>query len=81
MRSIDFDIPILYGGAKKPINLQNEEELGEANERALQRAKEKAFSIGQPIILGLKGKIVAEYADGSRFLIIGDEISDIPYEG
>jgi hypothetical protein len=79
MKTNQLEIPILYGGAKVPFHLQNEEEKKQADLKALERAKEKAFSRGLPIILGTNGKIIAEYSNGKRFLVVGGEITNIPY--
>lgn len=59
-------IPVLlnYGGATKPLNEMNEEELQAARDSIVRRAKEKAFSKGLPIYYALESKLVAEYADG-----------------
>jgi len=40
------------------------EELEQAAQSILRRAKEKAFSKGLPIYFGKDGKVMAEYADG-----------------
>jgi hypothetical protein len=75
-----IEIPILYGGAKVPFHLQNEEEKKQANQKTIERAKEKAFSRGLPIIWGKNGKIVAEYANGNKVMVIDGEITTIPYD-
>lgn len=76
----EFEMPILYGGAKVPFHLQNEVEQKEADLKTLERAKEKAFSRGLPIIWGKNGKVVAEYANGNKYLVINGEIDSMPYE-
>jgi hypothetical protein len=75
-----IEIPILYGGAKVPFQLQNEEEKKHANLRIMERAKEKAFSRGLPIIWGKNGSVVAEYANGNKVLVIDGAITNLPYE-
>ena len=59
--------PILlrYGGAQKSIFEMNTEELEQAANSILRRAKEKAFSKGLPIYFSKDGKVYAEYADGN----------------
>lgn len=81
MNTETTEIPILYGGAKVPFQLQNEEEKKQANLRTMERAKEKAFSRGLPIIWGKNGLVVAEYANGNKVLVIDGEITDCLYEG
>ena len=58
--------PVLlnYGGAKKFIADMNEEELEEARQAIMRRAREKAFSKGLPIYYQLNDLLVAEYPDG-----------------
>jgi hypothetical protein len=53
-----------YGGAKKSTFDMSFEELEQAAQSILRRAKEKAFSKGQPIYYSKDGKVMAEYADG-----------------
>jgi hypothetical protein len=57
-------IYLRYGGAKKSSFEMTKEELEQAAESILARAKEKAFSKGLPIIFGKDGKVFAEYPDG-----------------
>ena len=76
-----IEIPILYGGAKVPFQLQNEEEKKQSELKTIERAKEKAFSRGMPIIWGKNGSVVAEYANGNKVLVIDGTITDYPYEG
>ena len=59
--------PILlrYGGAQKSIFEMNTEELEQAANSILRRAKEKSFSKGLPIYFSKDGKVYAEYADGN----------------
>ncbi len=73
------EFKVLYGGAKVPFHLRNEEQEKIASQEKLARAKERAFSRGLPIIWGKNGKVVAEYANGDTFLIINGEISNILY--
>ena len=81
MNTETTEIPILYGGAKVPFQLQSEEEKKQANLRTMERVKEKAFSRGLPIIWGRNGLVVAEYANGNKVLVIDGKITDCPYEG
>jgi hypothetical protein len=53
-----------YGGAKKSTFDMSSEELEQAAQSILRRAKEKAFSKGLPIYFGKDGKLMAEYPDG-----------------
>jgi hypothetical protein len=58
--------PVLlnYGGAKKFIADMDADELEEARQSIMRRAREKAFSKGLPIYYRLNGSLVAEYPDG-----------------
>ena len=53
-----------YGGAKKSTFDMTPDELEQAAQSILRRAKEKAFSKGLPIYFGRDGKVMAEYPDG-----------------
>ena len=53
-----------YGGAKKSAFEMNDEELEQAAQSILRRAKESAFSKGLPIYFSKDGKVMAEYSDG-----------------
>ena len=53
-----------YGGAKKSTFDMSSEELEQAAQSILRRAKEKAFSKGLPIYFGKDGKLMAEFPDG-----------------
>ena len=53
-----------YGGAKKSAFEMNDEELEQAAQSILRRAKENAFSKGLPIYYSKDGKVMAEYSDG-----------------
>lgn len=57
-------ILLRYGGAKKSSFEMTKEELEQAAESTIRRAKEKAFSRGRPIYFGKGGKVFAEYPDG-----------------
>ena len=57
-------IYLRYGLAKKSSFEMTKEELEQAAESILRRAKEKAFSKGLPICYGRNGKVLAEYPDG-----------------
>ncbi|MCU0346538.1 MAG: hypothetical protein MUC59_06330 [Saprospiraceae bacterium] len=65
---IKKDITLLYGIAEKSIFSMTAEERKAAASIALQRAKEAAFTRGLPIIILEKGKVIAEYANGNRFV-------------
>lgn len=53
-----------YGGAKKSTFEMSREELEQAADNILRRAKEKAFSKGLPIHFMRDGMLMAEYPDG-----------------
>lgn len=53
-----------YGGAKKSTFDMNSDELEQAAQSILRRAKEKAFSKGLPIYFSKDGKLMAEFSDG-----------------
>ncbi len=61
-------ILLLYGLAKKSYFDMNDEERYEASKAASERAKEAAFTRGLPIIYGENGLVIAEYANGKRFV-------------
>jgi hypothetical protein len=67
------DFTLLYGGATKPAYLMTPEEYKEAAQRVVNRAKEKAFSRGLPIYYSVNGLVIAEFADGKKFEVEGDE--------
>lgn len=74
------DIYLMYGLAKKPFAEMSPEERSEASLKALERAKEAAFTRGLPIIYGENGFVIAEYMDGKRFIREnGEDIK--PYYG
>jgi hypothetical protein len=64
METKSVPIFLRYGGAKKPTFEMSHNELEQAAESILRRAKEKAFSKGRPIIFGEGDKVLAEYPDG-----------------
>lgn len=73
-------ILLLYGLAKKSYFDMNDEERFEASKAASERAKEAAFTRGLPIIYGENGLVIAEYANGQRF--VHENGKDIrPYHG
>ena len=76
----DSQINILFGGAALPLHLQSSEQLKASSTEKLKRVKEKAFMRGLPIIWGENGKIIAEFANGNKFLVIEGNISNTPYE-
>ena len=53
-----------YGGAKKSTFEMTGEELEQAAQNILRRAKEKAFSKGLPIHFMRDGALMAEHPDG-----------------
>lgn len=59
-------VPIFlrYGGAEKLTSEMTDEELKQVAASILNRAKEKAFSKGRPIIFSKQGKVFAEWPDG-----------------
>ena len=64
MQTESTPIFLRYGGAEKDTSEMNQIELGEAAASIRRRAKEKAFSKGQPIIFGRNGKVFEEWPDG-----------------
>ena len=62
------DVVLLYGIAPKSCFDMNEIEKQKASAIALERAKEAAFTRGLPIIYGENGIVIAEYADGKKFV-------------
>lgn len=74
------EIRLQYGMAKKSYFEMNEMERKEVARLALEKAKFDAFSRGLPIIFSIDGLIIAEYANGERFIREnGKDI--IPYDG
>jgi len=53
-----------YGGAEKSTFEMSSEELEQAAQSILRRAKEKAFSKGRPIHFMKDGIVMSEYPDG-----------------
>lgn len=64
MQMQETPIFLRYGGAEKDTSEMNQEELVRAAVSIRRRAKEKAFSKGQPIIFGRGGKVFEEWPDG-----------------
>ena len=62
--------PILlqYGIAEKSYFDMTVDERKEVAALVFERAKEAAFTRGLPIIYGENGYVIAEYADGRRFI-------------
>ena len=58
--------PILvrYGGAEKSIFEMDQEEVQQAADSIVRRAKEQAFSKGLPIYFSKGGVLMAEFPDG-----------------
>lgn len=74
------EITMLYGIAEKSYFDMNAEERKEVAVKALERAKEAAYSRGLPIIYGENGLVIAEYVNGKRF--IRENGKDVkPYHG
>lgn len=73
-------LSLLYGIAEKSYFDMTDKEREEASDKGFERAKEVAFTRGLPIIYGENGFVIAEYADGRRF--IREDGEDIkPYYG
>lgn len=62
------NILLLYGLAKKSYFDMNDDERAVATKLASDRAREAAFVRGLPIIYGENGLVIAEYANGQRFV-------------
>ena len=74
------EILLLYGLAKKSYFDMDDEERYQASKAASERAREAAFTRGLPIIYGENGLVIAEYANGHRFVYAnGKDIR--PYHG
>jgi hypothetical protein len=73
-------IKLLYGGAKTPYHLMSAAEKEQAATEIVQRAKEKAFSRGLPIYYALGERVIAEFADGRRFVVEDQQLAR-PYDG
>ena len=68
------------GLPKKSYFDMDDEERYQASKAASERAKEAAFTRGLPIIYGENGLVIAEYANGHRFVHAnGKDIQ--PYHG
>ena len=67
------DFTLLYGGAAKFSFEMTPEEYKEAAQRVVNRVKEKAFSRGLPIYYSVDGLVIAEFADGKKFVVENDE--------
>lgn len=74
------NILLLYGLAKKSYFDMNDDERAVATKAASDRAKEAAFTRGLPIIYGENGLVIAEYANGQRF-VYEDGKNVRPYHG
>jgi hypothetical protein len=61
-----------YGGAKKSTFDMNQEELEEAAQSILRRARETAFSRGLPIYFSKDKKLMAEYPNGHIEVVKND---------
>ena len=79
-KDLSAEYTLLYGIAEKSIFEMDDTERILAATKALDRAKEAAFTRGLPIIYGLDDYVIAEYADGSRFIHVnGRDVR--PYYG
>ena len=74
--------PILlqYGIAEKSYFDMTTDERQQVAALVFERAKEAAFTRGLPIIYGENGYVIAEYADGRRFIRENSKDSR-PYNG
>jgi hypothetical protein len=79
-KDISTEYTLLYGIAEKSCFEMNESEWKQAASKALERAKEVAFTRGLPIIYGENGYVIAEYSDGKQF-IRKDGKDTIAYHG
>lgn len=57
------------GEAKKPFEELNEEELKEVQDSVLNDIRQRAWAAGSPVYYGLKGLVIAEYANGKRMVV------------
>ena len=73
-------IKLLYGGAKTPYHEMSDAEKKEVAVQIVERAKEKAFSRGLPIYYSKNGLVIAELADGRRFVVENQKLI-CPYDG
>ena len=73
-------ITLLYGGAKTPYHEMSAAEKQEAAAQIVERAKEKAFSRGLPIYYAVGELVVAEFADGRKFVVEDQQLAR-PYNG
>lgn len=64
MQSHHEPILLRFGGAKKPTSTMNHKELEALSDNVVNRAREKAFSKGRPIIYSKSGKVYREWPDG-----------------
>lgn len=67
-KDLSSEYTLLYGIAEKSVFEMSDAERKQAAAKAFERAKEAAFTRGLPIIYGLNGLVIAEYADGRRFV-------------
>jgi hypothetical protein len=73
-------IILQYGIAEKSYFDMSNEERNKVSNLVFERVKEAAFTRNLPIIYGENGYVIAEYADGRRF--IREDGKDIkPYYG
>ncbi len=73
-------IKLLYGGAKTSYHEMNEAEKKQAADEVLQRAREKAFSRGLPIYYTQNKRVIAEFADGRKYVVENQQLVR-PYDG
>lgn len=62
--TIQMPVLLNYGGSKNFIADMTPDELKQARQAILQRAREKAFSKGLPIYFSQNNVLLAEYSDG-----------------
>ncbi|MCU0339958.1 MAG: hypothetical protein MUE30_08740 [Spirosomaceae bacterium] len=73
MQTEKFDIQLLYGGATHSFFEMNEQEYATMAKEVHKKALEKAFSRGLPIYYSKNGVVIAEFADGKRFVVENSE--------
>jgi hypothetical protein len=62
------ELLLMYGLAAKSYSDMTADERQNAARLAFERAKEAAFTRNLPIIYAENGLVIAEYADGQRFI-------------
>jgi hypothetical protein len=72
METAKYTILPLYGGASKSYTEMSKEEQAVVGQKVMEKVKERAFSRGLPIYIGIDTKTIAEYANGKRFVVESD---------